>query len=154
MPLGSTAYILTAALLLFGDVAYGSSWHLASPLPEPRWFHSAGVGSDGRIYVYSGYVRGSNGKREYGIGEHALVIYDALTNTWKRGPGITSVKVKGLGRLLRGWVDEHGKKQREFVLEETTSTIRVSHEGPTGRADPFGRPRWPGPVVLGAFRSL
>ena len=136
--------VAVALWLLLAGAADASGWRLVSAMPEPRWFHAAGVGSDGRIYAYAGYVRGPKGRREYGIGEHALVIYDPAANAWKRGPGITGVKVKGLGRLVRGWFDENGKKQQEIVLEERTSTIRVSHEGPVGRADAFGRPRWGG----------
>jgi N-acetylneuraminic acid mutarotase len=130
--------------MLLAGAASASSWSLVSSMPDPRWFHAAGVGSDGKIYAYAGYVRGPKGRREYGVGEHALAIYDPQTNTWKRGPGLTAVKAKGFVRHVRGWFDEDRKKQQEIVLQERTSTIRVSHEGPVGRADPFGRPRWGG----------
>jgi len=142
--LGRWPLFAATAFLFLAGMAEAGGWQLVSSMPEPRWFHAAGVGSDGRIYAYAGYVRGTDGKREYGIGEHALVVYDPATNTWMHGPGLTSVKTKGLGRLVRGWFDEGGKKKQEIVLREKTSTIRVSHEGPVGRADALGRPRWAG----------
>jgi N-acetylneuraminic acid mutarotase len=125
------------------DRVHAAPWHLVAQMPEPRWFHSAGVGSDGRIYAYAGYVRSSTG-REYGIGDRALDVYEPKTDTWKRGPAISAVEIKGLVRHVRGWFDENGKKHEEIELQERTSELRLSHEGPVGRSDALGRPRWSG----------
>lgn len=134
---------MLVALLAVAAPSHAAPWRLIAPMPEPRWFHAAGVGSDGRIYAYAGYVR-SAGRRAYGIGEHALVIYDPATNRWERGPAIEAAQIKGLGRVSVGWFDENHVKQRKVVLEERTSSVRLEWEVPTGRADAFGLPRWPG----------
>ena len=134
---------MLVALLAVAVPSHAASWSLVAPMPEPRWFHAAGVGSDGRVYAYAGYVR-SAGRRAYGIGEHALVIYDPATNRWERGPAIEAARFKTTGRKLVGWFDEHRVEQQKVVIVERESSVRLEWEGPTGRADAFGRPRWAG----------
>lgn len=140
----------TITLLLLAGRVHAGSWQLVSPLPEPRWFHAAAVGSDGRIYVYAGYVTGPKG-REYGQGEYSLVIYDPPADTWSRGPSLPTTRTKGFVQLRRSSLDGAGKRHREIVLEETEGTVRLSHEVPTGRADAFGKPRWASPELWVPF---
>ncbi len=133
---------LAILAMALASSARASDWRLVAPLPHPRWFHMAGVGSDGRIYAYGGYVR-AGGRREYGIGTHAIDVFDAQENVWNRGPAISSVRFKSLGQLRKGWIDENGVRQRAVILEERNSRSNLTHEVPAGKADPLGRPRWP-----------
>lgn len=137
---GSALLAIACAWLLVGAV-HAAPWRLVTQMPEPRWFHAAGLGNDGRIYAYAGYVR-AEGRRQSGIGAHALVIYDPTANQWERGPSIEVVKIRHLGRVTEGWFDENRKEQLRVVLEERVSTLRLDHEIGSGRADAFGRPRW------------
>jgi hypothetical protein len=141
----SVARVLAFLTLLLPSVADASQqgWQIASPLPEPRRFHLAGVDKDGCLYVYGGYVIGEDGTERYGLGEHSLVVLDPRTNRWARGPALAPPQYKTLGQLRKSWFDK-GQLREEIVIEEETSTTKLSHEVPTGRADPLGRPQWPG----------
>lgn len=136
--IGSLA-ILAIAL---ADSASAADWRLAAPLPAPRWFHMAGVGGDGGVYAYGGYVRVDQ-RREYGIGQYAVDVYDSATGSWERGQSVSSVRRKSISRLLRGRLDADGREKLEVVLEERMTRIALKHEVPSGRADPLGVPRWP-----------
>jgi len=135
--------LVTTAL---SSSATAGEWRTMAPLPHPRWFHMSGVGSDGQIYAYGGYVR-AGGRREYGVGEFAIDIYDRNTSSWVRGPEIAYARVETLSRLVKGRLDGNGKLKREIIYEKDIETDRLRPEIPAGRADPFGRPLWP----LGGF---
>jgi len=132
-------FLVTAAL---AGSAKAGEWRTVAPLPHPRWFHMAGVGSDGQLYAYGGYVR-AGGRREYGVGEYAIDILDSLTGDWVRGPADTSIRYEAIYRKLKGHLDEYGKVRREVMREHGPATFKFQHEIPAGRADPLGIPRWP-----------
>lgn len=117
-------------------------WTEVSPLPAPRWFHMAGVGSDGRVYAYGGYVR-IEGRREYGVGPYAIDVIDPASGATAQGPPITAARIKSLSRKVVGRLDEHNQVQDESHYDERISTTRLRPEIPMGRADPLGRPLWP-----------
>jgi hypothetical protein len=131
------------AFLAWPANARADAWRIVAPMPEPRWFHAAGLGSDGRIYAYAGYVR-SAGRREYGIGEHSLSIYDPRADAWVRGPALPPPRTLGFIQVRKSRLDASGNRHREIVLEENESTTSVPHEVPSGRADALGKPRWAG----------
>lgn len=122
--------------------AHAGEWAMSVSLPNPRWFHLAGVGADGRLYAYAGYVR-AGGQREYGIGQYAIDVLDPAKGTATRGPGITSARVESLDRLVKGRLDGSGKVHDEVIYDERVVTERLRHEVPSGRADPLQRPLWP-----------
>jgi N-acetylneuraminic acid mutarotase len=111
-------------------------------MPDPRYFHAAAVGADGKVYAYGGYVRDAEGAREYGRGAYSLVIYDPKTDTWERGPEVPKYQQRGIKRRSRGRYDEHGNKYREYYTTDRTGGNRAVHELITGNAGPLGRPHW------------
>jgi hypothetical protein len=111
-------------------------------MPNPRWYHAAGVGSDGKIYAFGGYVRTETVRRAYGVGDEALVIYDPRSATWERGPSVTKVGVRSRQKRSRGYVGDDGEVHQEFYEKETVGKGRVSHELITGVANPLGQPHW------------
>jgi len=60
-------FVIIGAIVWAASSADGaeSTWHLVTPMRDPRWLHAAGVGSDGKIYVYGGYVPTARNLREY-----------------------------------------------------------------------------------------
>ncbi len=145
MSLKAIGCLAILAMALAGS-ARASDWRLVAPLPHPRWFHMAGVGSDGQIYAYGGYVR-AGGRREYGVGKYALAIYDPRRDKSLRGPEIAYARVETLSRLVKGRLDQDGKIKREILYEKVIETDQLRPEMPAGTAAPFGRPLWP----LGGF---
>jgi len=111
-------------------------------MPEPRWFHEAGEGSDRRIYVFGGFVRGPAGQREYGVGEFSLVYFDPISNRWLRGPAVPPAYHRQRDRVRRRRIGSNGEINDEWIWKDRENPNRVSHDVPTGRTDPFGRILW------------
>jgi N-acetylneuraminic acid mutarotase len=111
-------------------------------MPEPRWFHAAAVGSDGKIYAYGGYVSNAQGPRQYGIGESSLVIYDPRADVWTRGPEAPKYRMRSRQRHSRSFRGEDGKIHRESYEKERIAEQRPVHELIAGVAGPLGRPHW------------
>jgi len=144
---------LSTFVAIFGCSITQTGWHKLAPMPEPRWFHVAAVGGDGRIYAYGGYVEPDPKKsREYGLGQYSLVIYDPRTNTWQRGPEAPEFRYKKVINAYYSSPTEHFTKQEQF--EDTT---RLPHEMPTGSANSEGRVFWfssQGPVLFDPKRQV
>lgn len=124
--------------------ALASTWTSVAPMPEPRWFHTPGVGLDGRLYVYGGEVRPDRRSNQHGVGIFALVIYDPGSGAWSRGPELSSIPMRGYERHVVDRIDKSGVMERTVVGKEVSSAERVHHEVQAGRADPAGKPRWYG----------
>jgi len=120
--------LLAALLACLGlPTAACAGWVEVAPLPEPRWFHGAGLGADGRIYAFGGYVlpRGKR-VRTYGLGRYALVAYESKANVWSRGPAPAPFRYT--------W------RAPDFTREMAES--RVRHDVPTGASHSDGRIYW------------
>jgi HEAT repeat protein len=67
-----------------------AGWKAVAPLPEPRWFHAAGLGSDGKIYALAGKVALPNPTPSAppvplkAWAKHGVVRYDPASNAWER----------------------------------------------------------------------
>jgi len=120
-----------------------------APLPERRWFHRAGLGSDGRIYAFGGYVepKGSRVPRN-GLGRYAMVVYDPEKNAWSRAPAPPpfhfTLRDVNLHRVKGKWIR---------VPWQTTAEKKVRNEVPNGGSGGTGEIYWfvlpgPGPVVF------
>ena len=57
------------------------TWSYRTPMPEPRYSHSAVFATDGRIYVIGG-ARGGYDRPPL----KDVFIYDPVKDTWKKGP--------------------------------------------------------------------
>ncbi len=131
--------VLAASLFLSGcDVAEGG-WREVAPLPEPRWFHAAGLGSDGRIYAFGGYVIDpKTGGQGYGRDDFSLVVFDPMTETWSRGPAVPLYRYTNRSPAAK--LDAEGN--RITVQRDKTHTRRLPHElhggGRGGRMYWFG----------------
>jgi len=121
-------------------------------MPEPRWFHAAAVGGDGRIYAYGGYVEPDPEKSaEYGRGQYSLVIYDPKANAWQRGPEAPEFRYR---KIYPASYSSQGKHWT--VYEERVDTGRLPHELPNGAVDSKGRVYWfsdVGPVFFDPKRQ-
>lgn len=142
---GSLVCLLLAAPFAGGTAAFASEWREVAPMPEPRWFHTAGVGSDGKIYVYGGYVRTARSLREYGLGEWSLVIYDPATHGWTRGPRVMPYRLRRRRRVSAGTIYRKDVSWKEDEIEG-----RVENEVFSGEADPLGLIHWFENTGLGA----
>jgi N-acetylneuraminic acid mutarotase len=111
-------------------------------MPDPRWFHTAGVGGDGKIYVYGGYVRTERSPREYGLGEWSLVIFDPETNTWSRGPAVPKLHIRVKQRVRRSVHGAEGKAIDESYWWEHENEFSPPNEVFSGQADPLGQIHW------------
>ena len=120
----------------------GTGWHEIAAMPDPRWFNAAGVGSDGKIYVYGGYVRNDQGSRKYGMDKWSLVVFEPKTNTWTRGPAVGEYRVRVRQLADRYTIRGHGKNTRESYWWEHESESRNPHELFSGEADPLGKIYW------------
>jgi N-acetylneuraminic acid mutarotase len=129
---------LLLGLLACADARGG--WQEVAPMPAPRWFHVAGVGGDGRIYAFGGYVwdEQARPRRQYGKGERSLVIYDPRRDEWVTGPPVPPFQFtiryragekKADGRVLHYEVDDIMSRE-------------VPHEIPCGGAGLAGRLYW------------
>ena len=141
--------VLATSLLLSSCAVTEAEWREVAPLPEPRWFHGAGLGSDGNIYAFGGYVLDRKaGGREYGTGAFSLVVYDPEADSWKRGPEVPHFRVRA--RWLDPHTDIHGNVTR-VPRERIGEGRAVPYELPMGGADHRGRIHWfgrVGPVVF------
>jgi len=142
--------VVLAVLLSGGARAESGGWREVAPMPDPRWFHTAGVGSDGKIYVYGGYVRNDNSLREYGLGKWSLVIFDPTTNTWARGPGVSDYRLRVRFRGVKTRILPNNKAVDELEWLDREDVSRVPHELFSGEADPFGKVHWFNITGLGA----
>jgi N-acetylneuraminic acid mutarotase len=119
--------------------AVDTSWHEIAAMPEARWFGAAGVGSDGKIYAFGGYVLEQGSPvAAHGIGRNSLVIYDPVTNTWTRGPEVPKFTRRNKGTYLRG--------NRISALTpqpyEHRIPVVMPYEAINGAADGQGRVHW------------
>lgn len=119
-----------------------AGWKAAAPLPEPRWFHQAGTGSDGRIYAFAGRIRGRECSHGHGVGEHSLVVYDPSRGAWSRGPEAPEFRV--INRFTM--VESTPEKKNQLVPVEGSISFRLPFEGPNGGADRAGRIFWFGRI--------
>lgn len=131
-----------AILGILPQVAECAEWKEVAPMPEGRWFHAAGVGSDGRIYAYGGYVWTDTNPREYGRDHHSLVIYDPSLDSWQRGPTAPPYKSRGRrwGRGKERLPDGSRNPEQKWI--EMVGDELPSHELLSGQADPLGHPHW------------
>jgi N-acetylneuraminic acid mutarotase len=130
---------LAASLFFSGCGAAEAGWREVAPLPEPRWFHAAGLGGDGRIYAFGGYVMDpKTGGQAYGRDDFSLVVYDPPTDTWSRGPAVPLYRY--INRYPATKLDAEGN--RITVPRDKTHTRRLPHElhgaGAGGRMYWFG----------------
>ncbi len=125
------------ALLLAASPAYAAEWVLLPPMPQPRWYHTAGVGSDGKIYVYGGYVAGEKG-REDGRGELATVVWDPIARAWEAGPSASRARVIQRDRDTMA----PGAREKGYAETDYPHDNPVDVEMPLGRADPAGELFW------------
>jgi len=131
---------LVLLLPLLAVFLLAASWQPVAPLPEPRWFHGAALGGDGKIYAMGGYVDSTRDEflgmdfkspqQVYGIGRLSLVIYNPTTNTWSRGPAVPKYKSRGRSFDSRG------------ILHESTGERDMHHEAIVSAADAEGRVYW------------
>jgi hypothetical protein len=133
---------LSLALSGYATSVWAVEWRLAAPLPEPRWFHAAGLGSDGYIYAYGGYVRDSRGMRDYGRGKFALARYDPVTNTWNRGPEAETYRFVIRSDKVIDRLNERREMVRTIEFQDDEVQQRLVIELPAGRADPLGKIYW------------
>ncbi len=132
------AVALAAFLLLFG-CSSEAGWREVSPLPEARWFHAAGVGSDGRIYAFGAYVIDpETGDRAYGREAFSAVAYDPAAKAWSRGPHAPSYRYRNRVVFFR---KKTARGERFPVLRETSGSFGVPREL-HGAAGPQGRLYW------------
>ena len=119
-------------------------------MPEPRWFHWAGLGNDGRIYAFGGYVlpRGEV-VRQHGLKQYAMVVYDPQQDMWQRGPEPPAFRT-----TLRD-VNRRRTLEGEWFLDpwETTVETKVDHQRMTGASGGGGEIYWfarrgDGPVIF------
>ncbi len=141
--------VLATSLLLASCALAEAEWREVAPLPEPRWFHGAGLGSDGNIYAFGGYVFDQKARRqEYGTKAFSLVVYDPAADVWRRGPVVPPHRVRI--KRFAGHTDIHGNHTR-VPVEELGEGRAVPYELPMGGADQRGRIHWfgrVGPVVF------
>jgi len=130
--------LLAALLACLGlPTAACAGWVEVAPLPEPRWFHWAGLGNDGRIYAFGGYVLPKGeAVRRHGLEQYAMVVYDPVENVWKRGPAPPPFRTTV---VLEAW--------------ESESEARVDHQRMTGASGGGGEIYWfvrggGGPVIF------
>lgn len=135
------ASVFTATLGAMPDAASGR-WTLAAPLPEPRWFHAAGLGSDERLYVYGGYVKTDRPARAYGIGPLALVIYDPSSHEWNRGPANRAFQQRTRYQVVASTVRADGTNVEEIQLRDGFSESATDRELFSGDQAPAGHPHW------------
>jgi N-acetylneuraminic acid mutarotase len=108
-------------------------------MPEARWFGAAGVGSDGSIYAFGGYVlQQGHPVRAFGIGQNSLVIYNPATNLWVRGPAVPKFQLR-----MRG-TEVHGNRMDALkrIPYERVGTKEMPYEAINGGADGQGRVHW------------
>jgi len=134
---GCVAAVIAMALLRPVDTAAaGDAWSLTTPMPTPRWFHAAGVGSDQGVYAYGGYVRTPTKRRAYGVGEHAMVEFEPATGQWTLKPPPPEF----LQRAERRATGPPGNAAP--VYEEFEGARPLSHELYAGDQAPLGLIHW------------
>jgi N-acetylneuraminic acid mutarotase len=116
--------------------ASASEWTQIAPMPQARWYHAAGIGSDGKLYVYGGYVE-VNGRREPGRGQLATLSWDPTSRSWEAGPPAPRGRVIQRHRAPNELGTEKGFKETDYVHENPLEV-----ELPSGRADPQGALFW------------
>lgn len=132
------------------QTASGSGWHEIAAMPDPRWFPAAGVGSDGKIYVYGGYVRTAQNPREYGLGRWSLVVYDPATDGWTRGPEVKKYHLRKRQKYSTTTPHRDGTITKEISWEDMEVVQAVPNEVFSGVADPLGMIHWFDNTGLGA----
>jgi N-acetylneuraminic acid mutarotase len=134
--------IAVAMLVNEAATASAARWQELVSMPEPRWFHTAGVGGDGKIYVYGGYVRTDRSPREHGLGEWSLVIFDPKSNTWTRGPVVPKLHTRVRQIAMHSVEGPDGRYVDEAYSWEHENEYALSSEVFSGEADPLGQIHW------------
>jgi hypothetical protein len=118
--------VLAATVLASSCNPARAEWREVAPLPEARWFHSAALGGDGKIYAFGGYVIDpATGGQRHGKGGFSLVAYDPETDTWSHGPEVPPYSLRVRGVHFRR---EVGGEGRVPVPWERRVEIEVPHE--------------------------
>lgn len=143
-------------LVAFGRAlgAEAVSWVDVAPLPEPRWFLKAAVGSDGGVYAFGGWIDRKGGRtKEKGIGKDALLGYGPLANVWRPGPPVDYFRHP---TLVCATTSFRGKRISETCEARQIGKRELSLEGPIGTADGRGLVYWfskAGPVFFDPARQ-
>ncbi len=128
------------SVALLCATAARASWREVAALPEPRWHHAAGVGGDGRIYAFGGYVDVPEGPRTVGTGTYSMVVYDAGADRWSRAPEVPRFRLPYHG------IDLSGPGGARDATRESVAWRPVRHYGLNGAAGSDGRIYWFGSV--------
>ena len=132
------------SLACFETESDAGGWREVAPLPEARWFAAAGVGSDSRIYAFGGRVDGEGLRSGHGLREYSMVIYDPMSNLWRRGPEVIRHRYRAIGVKVVGEVD--GTQRVVPSMREGTGDL-PPFEVPNGGSGPRGRIYWFGGTV-------
>ncbi len=136
------ATVLVLAAVLEAGGARGAEWTLTAPMQQPRWFHAAGAGSDGRVYVYGGYVRTPAGRRAFGIGENGLEIFDPASGSWSMGPAPCDLRQRVRLRVEVTRTSPQGSTLDGIEWRDRDNAGPPPHELFEGDQSPGGRPHW------------
>jgi hypothetical protein len=118
----------------------GNHWREIAPMPEPRWFHVAAVGGDGRIYAYAGHVLPDPDKpSRKAYGSYSLVIYDPKTNRWTRGPSVPSFRYRW---IVPAYFSPSPTAKVIVTYKEQVGKVSPRNELPNGTSDLQGRVYW------------
>lgn len=129
-----TAVCYTSSVVAYNPVS--DSWSFVASLPDPLAWPAAAVGSDGKIYVISGY------DAALADDTNAVEVYDPGTNTWSKAAPDPNSRYRGAatagtgGRIyVMGGVGCSSSCSQVDIYDPRTNSWTTAAPIPTARDD-------------------